>query len=819
LNRSSYNPYLRCPRLALAATLGLLAVLGLRWFGFEVSTETGTLLEGDQRNLTTYRKVQDILREDVVVVISLHCGPVFTRSGMSLIRQVSEAFMDQPGLLDVKSFTHAVKPVRDGLSFDMVPLVSADPDEAELAGLRRFSLENPLIRNVMVSPDEEHTILLNTYRRDLSRPEHQARFRQEIDAILAPFRAAGHECAVLGLPLIEDEIRRTLWRDLRYFVPAGFLVLLVVLWLTFRSGWVLLLLAALQSFVLLAIPAMVDLAGCRMNLFTAMLFPLLAAVQMTQLIHLFSAWQKARTQASDPDAIMAETLRESLRPSLFAALTTVAGLLALCVSEVRLIREFGYLGALGIGLVFCASFGPGLALMKLVISGRKCFTPALSTNLTSLAASPQSAAIPLGHGQRRSAETPPPGDSPSRGTDRAPWRLPRPESPGRAGPESGVSRSLGSRIHTFWLRRPRVILAAAAAVLAFSGFGLARLRTDVRAAEFLYRRSPTRQAVEEIDRRYGGVNVVQIEVDSGQPDGINGLPFLRYLDSVQRFAGEQPEVSSAYSYAQLLAMMNQLWEQEADGSFRVPENPLLIQLFVLALKSYRAPFLAALADERWQTAYLIVRTRDQPAERYLAVLNRILDFAQARTPPGVTVSAAQGIHTILEADRRILRSQSHSALLTAISMGLILSLLWRSFRLPLLVLTVNLFAVGLVLGLAGWVGITLNSVTAMVAAISLGIAEDNSVHFLTHWREARRAGRSTEQALAETLELKARPIISSGLVLLGVFLVFQLSSFPPVKDFGLLAAGAFAAALGCVLVLLPVLVLVCERLKPRKPTG
>jgi predicted RND superfamily exporter protein len=246
LKRRSYNPYLRYPRLALAATLLLLAPLAARWVGFEVSTETGTLLEGDQRNLTTYQKVQAILSDDVVVVISLHCGPVFTRSGMALIRRVSEAFVGQPGLVDVKSFTHSVKPVRRGLSFDMVPLVSADPDEAELEVLRRFSLENPLIRNVMVSPDEQHTILLNTYQRDLSRPRQQAQFRQEIDDILAPFRAAGFECAVLGLPLIEDEIRRTLRQDLYYFVPAGFLVLLVILWLTFRSGWVMLLLAVLQ---------------------------------------------------------------------------------------------------------------------------------------------------------------------------------------------------------------------------------------------------------------------------------------------------------------------------------------------------------------------------------------------------------------------------------------------------------------------------------------------------------------------------------------------------------------------------------------------
>jgi len=120
-------------------------------------------------------------------------------------------------------------------------------------------------------------------------------------------------------------------------------------------------------------------------------------------------------------------------------------------------------------------------------------------------------------------------------------------------------------------------------------------------------------------------------------------------------------------------------------------------------------------------------------------------------------------------------------------------------------LAVNLLAVGLVLGLAGWAGVALNSITMMVAAISLSIAVDDSVHFLTHWREERRNGLSVEQALTSTLQVKSRPILSSSLVLMGVFLVFQFSSFPPVEDFGLLAAAAFAAALVGVLALLPLL--------------
>jgi hypothetical protein len=169
----------------------------------------------------------------------------------------------------------------------------------------------------------------------------------------------------------------------------------------------------------------------------------------------------------------------------------------------------------------------------------------------------------------------------------------------------------------------------------------------------------------------------------------------------------------------------------------------------------------------------------------------------------VTVSAAEGIHSILEADRRILRSQTSSAGLTVVIIFGTLALLWRSWRLPLVALFVNLVPVGLVVAGAAWCAVPLNSITVMVGAISLGIAVDDSIHFLTHWRELRRAGVPAEEALRQTLALKGRAIVWTSLILVGICSVFWFSSFPPVRYFGVLSAAAFVAALASVLVLLP----------------
>jgi uncharacterized protein len=734
--------------MALGVTLLLALPLALQWFGFDVSSEARALLEGDQRNLSSYETALEILQEDVVVVISLECDDVFSLSCMNAVRRVSEAFQWQDGLVDVKSFTHSVRPVRRGFSFEMVPLVSQDPDTDELERLRQFSLENPLIRNVMVSPDSRHTILMNTYQRELQTAAQQAAFREEIEAILDPFRAEGLGFSVLGFPLVEDEVRTTLRGDMARFLPAALGVLLGILWLTFRSLRIVVLVVINQAAAVVLLPGVISLLGYEINVFTVLLFPLLTAVHLTLLVHLYNAWQVARREHVDPDLALLSALREVFKPSTFAALTTAVGLGSLTLSEVPQVRAFGVIGAVGIGLVYLLTFGPGLALLKLAM-----------------------------------ARQPPPA------FDAKPW--PR------------LQWFHGGHLYG-WIEARRGWIVGVALLLGLAALaGLPHLRTDVRAIEFLDPSSPTRQAVELIDGQYGGINVVQLEVDSGRPGGINALPFLAYLETIERYAEMQPGVSAVYSYAQLLAMMNQVWEQEQPGSLRLPSNPLLLGTFTVALRASQLPFLAALSDPESRVANLIVRTRDMPAEEYLALLEQIRDFAQQQSPPGVEVSAARGIHSVLEADRRILRSQFRSAGTTVAVMGLMLAWLWRSPRLAFLSLASNALPVVGVLAAASLAQVSLNSITIMVAAIGLGIAVDDSVHFLTHWREEQRLGHDAATALRRTLAVKTRPITCSSLILVGVFSIFWLSSFPPVVHFGLMAAAIFLLALLSVLLLLP----------------
>jgi uncharacterized protein len=475
---------------------------------------------------------------------------------------------------------------------------------------------------------------------------------------------------------------------------------------------------------------------------------------------------------------------------------------------VNQVQRFGLIGALGIVWVFVWTFGPGLALHKLAWTGtfRRHIEPYRSTPHPPFGHPLPSA--DEGRGQSEGS-TAPVNLAPSRTigemavTDRRYNNAHATPNHSQRGVPSGSSQLWFATLAEWVVARRRGILGLGVIALLLALLGVGFIRTDIRVVEFLDQSSPTRQALSEMNSVYGGVNIVQIELDTGRTNGVNDLTFLRWLEGVSRYALDQPGVSGAYSYAQLLAMMNQIWEQERAGSLRLPDSALTMGLFAGALRARDYPFLTALVDAEGRRAFLVVRSQDMPSGQYLDVVERIVAHAETSRPAGVTVTAQEGLHSILEADRRILRAQVQTAALTLGAIALVLAALWRSVWLALLAVMVNVIPIGLVLGTAGLADVPLNSVTVMLAAIVLSIAVDDAVHFLTHWRDEMRSTGDTAQAVVNTLRVKGPPIVSTSLVLIAVFAPFALFSFPPLRHFGVLAAVAFAAATVSVLTLLP----------------
>ena len=144
-------------------------------------------------------------------------------------------------------------------------------------------------------------------------------------------------------------------------------------------------------------------------------------------------------------------------------------------------------------------------------------------------------------------------------------------------------------------------------------------------------------------------------------------------------------------------------------------------------------------------------------------------------------------------------------------MTLLCWMLFRSIKLTVAAVLPNALPVLVVFGVMGAFGVPLNSGSAMVSTIALGVALNDTVHFVMHYRRRRLAGEGTDEALADTFAELGRPIVLTSVVNCLGFAVFLLCDFRPMVHFGLLASIAMIAALVGDLVLLPNLLKLADR--------
>ena len=733
------NPFLKHPIVCLSLLLILCLACASCLLQLRAGADPEAILEGDQRTLATYRLVEEALRNKVVLLISMECDDVFTVKNLQTMKRIGDDFLRERGVVDVKSFTHSAMPERRGLTFGFRPYLPSPLTEQNLQKIKDFSVGHPLVRNILVSEDARNAIIAVTYDPTFfSSPGESAALQASIDRILRPYEDDSTRFRTISVPQAQHELTGIVTGDLKLFGAAACGFVLICMIAFFRTWRMLIYVVVMLASHMLILAGIVQVTGIKANVFSLSLVPLLVAVQLTLLAHVCHSFSGFLCHGMDPRESLAAMTRQIWKSCLFASLTTAVGLVSILVSGLSYAREFGLIGAAGVLSGLFLVFGPGISLLRITHWGYR--------------------------GQVRE-------------------------------PATGLVSEI-----TLIRKQKRLILLLAVLVIAAGLPGLFMLKTDIRITRMLPRRSYTRLMAEDFERIYRGRNFLKIAMDSGRPQGIANGSFLRYVMKVQDYAEDQSDVTGVYSYASVMAMMNQVWNGWKSDSYKLPGMWLLL-LFDGVLKSQPMPFTHALADSDWQVNYLYVRSSDMTSGEYLDMVNRIMAFAQKHKPPDVTISLGEGLHSFLQADRHIMKAQRQSAAITLAAIGLILMLLWRSPRLVFVTLTVVGAPIAVVLGVAGYTGITLNSVTFMVGAVVAGIAVDDAVHFITFWNGARK--RNPVTALEETLRVKGAPILFTSILLVGVFGCFCLTSFPPAIHFGLLAAAAFAITVCGVLFVIP----------------
>lgn len=736
---------LRAPRSTLAALVLITAALGFFARSITVDSAIENLLPEHDADRVFYEEAKRAFGSEEATVIGVFADDVFAPRTLERIDRLSRRLEALDGAREVISLTTMKGVEKTPFGVRVGRLMRALPRTAEEASdFRARVLANPVSVGNLVSADAGATLVLVLYEPLSDRELIERDLEGQIRRIVAE-TGGPEQLAITGLQTLKVHGARRMERDLAVFMPLSVLVVLVVLALEFRTiRGVLLPLGAVLTAVVWTLGVIV-LTGRSINMGTLVLPPLLMAIGIAYAIHIVSRYyQEARPGRAVAETVSA-TMEHVRTPVAIAALTTLLGFAVLTANPIRAIHDFGAYSLFGITatLLVCMTFLPA-----------------------ALALLPLPVRAPAGH-------------VPS---DRMALLL---EKLGR----SAVSHR-------------GAVLAVASVLCLLSLWGAARIRVETDYLDFFSPRSSVRLDNQRIAERLGGTQPLYVVIDGDSPQSFTHVETLRAVLALQTFIEEQPGVDASFSLADYLSVVWGVLNPDA-GSPLPDRQADVEQLLQFVDRAELRPVVTS----DFARANVIVRTRLSGSSEVEALVRRIEARGRELFRRGIEVRATGAMVLLNRSADTLARSQILGLAQVLAILAVLMSLLFLSIRAGLLSLVPNLAPIVILFGVMGWGGVSLNISTSMIAVIAIGIAVDDTIHYLSAFNaQVHRTG-DQEQALMEVGRTVGRPIVFTSIALAAGFLVVCLSSFQPIRHFGILAGVTMVVALFADLLVTPALVM------------
>jgi predicted RND superfamily exporter protein len=705
----------------------------------------------DDVNLVAYKAAQEQFGNDEIIAIYFEPPEdVLSPQNLARVRRLTKTLKRIEHVERVFSLTNTQDFLGEDDTLVVRDLLPERPlAQRELARVRRLLQEDPIYAGFFTSGDGRGVMITA----QLAAGEEIDTARAQINdmvrtALTAQLEAEGIAYHMGGTGVILTELNRLTTEDANRIVPVSYLLMFLLVLLLLRSGWGLLL--AILVVIASAVITMgaFGLFGHQINVLTVVLPTLVIILSIADTVHVVSHCQ-ARAPGGGP-LVRQDNLRrlaEVVVPCFLTSLTTAIGLASLGVAKIAAVSELGLFGALGV----CVAFGVTFV-----------FAAVLLTRLR-----------------------------------------PQPHQGDDTGAPPLVDRLLAGAARTVTARPRRVVLAfAGLTVLLLLAFP--RIQVDIHTFEYFPEQARARRDHHAINERFGRYLPLEFTLRAKRPEGIHEPRMLEKLAIFQRRVGALPDVGRSISVADLVRKVHFALSGEED---RFPSTRPAVAQELLLYEMADADALDRYLNPAADYTHLFFKFDFYSGNAARALIDEILAIGTEVFGEEGTLEVVGYWPLYLKLVDYALDVQLKGFL---IAFGLVLAVMGlslRSARLTVLAAIPNLFAVLVAGAVLGYGGIDLDFGTATVAAILLGVAVDDTIHFLYAFKRAHVAHpHDVARAVQLSVTGTGRALTSTTVILVLGFLVLALAQVKSVVYFGLLLAICLAAALAADLLLLPALV-------------
>ena len=796
------------PKRVILVMLLFFAILASNLVSIEVDTSTEAFFSENDQTRITYNKFREQFGRDEIVLALIHPKNVFDIEFLKKLKSFHEDLeAEVPHLDEVQSLINVTAMRGEGGDLIIEELMADWPDEdAEVMDLKDRVLRNKFYRNFLVSEDgqyttvvvrsnafsdlgidldqegileegfldEEETSFSDNEKSQLLTEEQNSEFVEAIKSVADRHRNTDFPIELGGSPVMVHDLNKAMFKDMPVFVLASLGVIAILLLLLFRrlSGLLLPILTVILS--MLTALGLLGLTGTKLTIVMQILPSILITVGIGYSVHLLVIYYRHLREHGDEGDAIAFAMGHSGLAILITSLTTAGGLLSFVPVKVAPVSDLGLYGAAGIML--CVFFT--LVLL-----------PALLSVLPKVKSAVVEEKL---HFQERSQT-----------------RI------------SFVDRALKS-CGNFAVNHPWKVIVVSTLIALISLFGATQLRFSHNPVAWLPDNHSLRNATDAINDHMKGSASIELVVERDEEDAVKDPEFMKRLDEFNRFSEGTSHnkivVGKSSSVVDVVKEINQVLNEDREEYYRVSMDRRMIAQELLLFENGGTDDLENLVNTPYSKARVTLKTTWVDANQYSGLLSKIERKIEDMFGKEKSYVVTGLIPIMVKTITFLMEGMLISYLIAAVVITLMMIILLADFRLGLWSMIPNFFPVLVGLGVMGMLDLPLDAMSILVGSIAIGVAVDDTVHFMHNFRRYQYIHQDIHLAVEKTLTSTGRAMLLTTIVLSAGFFIFTLSSMNNLISFGLITGLAIIIALLGDILLAPAMMALIYKNRPSNST-
>jgi len=571
---------------------------------------------------------------------------------------------------------------------------------------------------------------------------------------------ADHDTALefypVGNPVLMDFFTAAVIGDMGRLMSLVLLLIVIMLWLLFRSFSAVVWPIIIVLFTIVWVLGLVGWMNTPMSAMLQVIIFLALSVGIADSVHILSGYLFFRNTGMDHAQALLSVMKKSGLACLLTSLTTAMGLLSLTLVPLKPIALFGLFAAIAVVFAFLLT----IFLLPLLLD---IWAPVSKK------------------GNREKVHF--------------------------------IQDLLGrtEKIGIRWSWQVVTIFSMAGLVLFY---GLLQLKIDSNFVEIIKKGLPLRDAYTLVDEHMGGTANLEVMVDLGTADALKDPQVLSAMEALQKFMENDPksQVVRTFSLVNVVKESYKALNNDDPAAYIIPGDPHLLSQVLFMFENANPKDRIRLVSDDYSRARIGLNSTNVGSIEALEILKTTQAFIDQKFEPltgkypdlEVTLTGSMALLSIMLDYLAWAQVKSFGLALVVIS--LILLVVLGSWKAGLVALAPNLFPILTTFGLMGYFKIPLDADTLLIAPIIIGLAVDDTIHFMTHFRIEMERTKDIAAAVIASIREAGQAIAFTSIILSSGFLVFLLSFHNGLSHFGLFAAVAVLTALISDIFLLPALI-------------